>query len=251
MTLKPLATISSLEQRLAITYETYKHEHPLTKKFPSDEMFQKDTHHSNPATIKPVFRRQTLITDAETKDFCENPETKQVFDSIKHNFPKLQKAIYNWSQVGYAYARNLQQGKKYIKGFDGKKLTMPTWGVDMGKEILAAFDAHFNELPSYSGPLVRDLPIERDAALAQFKKGDSFELNAHSSFTALSGYNTSGIPRTVRIIVEKNSKGKAVWGLSTMVEEVEVIVPKGQKYRIKNVEESDVSPYVKVYVEEI
>ena len=178
-------------------------------------------------------KRDGLVSKSDLKDFLKN--TNGDFDKARSN-PELKEATYEWSRAGYQYARKIQKGEK-ISGDDKQ----------IGQKIVDGFDKHFNELPSYSGPLVRDLQLDIDDALANFKEGANFELDAHSSFTAGESYGR----RKVRLVLDKSTSGKAVWGMCENPEEAEVIVPKGQKYKITKVEETDEIPYVRVHIEEI
>lgn len=139
-------------------------------------------------------------------------------------------------------ARDVQRG-----------IQIPRSSERAGREILKAFDRGFNDLPKYDGPIVRDLQIDLNEALKQFKAGETFALDAYSSFTIKSGYKPGDedVPRNVRLIVDKNTSGRGIWGLSLSKHEAEVIVPKDQKYEIKKIEQADSPPYIRVHIQEI
>lgn len=185
-----------------------------------------------------TVKRKASITDAEVKQFLGDAKTKEVFKSIESKNPELKNAINEWSRAAYVGIRQLQQ--------KGKIISDPKTTEE--KAYMAMIDS-FHELPSYDGPLVRDLSIELSEVQNLFKAGETFTIDAFSSFTARDRY--ASMNRKVRMVVEKNTQGKAVWGLSSMPEEVEVIVPKGTKYEITRIEEQDDKPYFIIHVKEV
>lgn len=187
-------------------------------------------------TSKKSIKRDSLVPQGEVGTLLR--EHKEDFEKLGKAEPELKTAIYEWSRAGYQYARALQQGKK-LKGEE----------KEIGESVLNGMHANFDKLPIYEGPLTRDLQFDDwDQALNVFKPGNTFETDAYSSFTAKEGYSN----RKCRLIIEKNTKGRAVWGLSQAKDEAEVIVPKGQKYVIDKVRQNDDGPpYVLVYLKEV
>jgi phage-related protein (TIGR01555 family) len=180
------------------------------------------------------------------KAMLTSPEIKAKFTQLGESHPDLKQAVYDWGQAGYSSARAIQQGNPPKNADD----------LAYGQSILKGLDAHFDKLPSYEGPVCRDIAWDSLAdAQAAYSEGDSFTLDAYTSFTAKSGYNGGG--RNMRFSVEKSTKGKAAWGLSSSLDEAEVLVPKNVKYKVVRVEKKDTDaddtypPYVIVHLEEI
>lgn len=154
--------------------------------------------------------------------------------------PQLKNAVYEWSRAGYIYARALQRGKKLANPDDKK----------YGETVLKDMDKDFEKLPAFEGPLSRDLAFDDwDEALKAFKPGNTYTTEAYESFTASEGYHNS---RKCRLVIEKNTRGRAAWGLCQTPDEAEVLVPKGQKYEIVSVEENleNGPPFVIVHLRE-
>lgn len=195
---------------------------------------------SEPKTAKhaAAIKFEKPVSDDKVKEVLNDSKISKTFSNLVSSHPSLHFAVDRWAGAGYIYTRMLQRGEK----LEGTEL-------ELGESVLKEFARNFDKLPTYEGPLVRDLQLEIGDALSAFKAGEEFTLDAHSSFTARERYSSSR--RKVRMIVERNTSGRATWGLSNMPEELEVIVPKGQKYVIDRVEEAEEAPYVRVYIKEV
>lgn len=188
--------------------------------------------------VTKIKREKLAASDSEVSEMISDATSTKIFSSVGDSVPELKTAVKKWSGAWYVPMRQIQKGED--TGDEDTKA--------QAEKLLKVFDAAFNSLPEFSGPISRDLGIDLDIAIAQFKEGEEFEMEAYSSFSAKENKNSS---REVRIVVDNNSSGRAAWGFSEYPTEAEVIVPKGQKYKINKVQLNNEPPQVVVMVSEV
>lgn len=180
-----------------------------------------------------IQREQAVSGDKEALEVIK--ETQKEFDAIKEENPALAKALRFWSTNGYKDVRNLQQGKE-------KEIAKEN--LNLAKANTKELESNFDKLPSYEGPVTRELS---GVDASKFKAGDTMTMDAHSSFTAKGKWG-GGEKASVRLVVPSNKSGKAIWGMSNLAEEMEVVVPKGTSYKIGKIVPGNPS---EVHLEEV
>ena len=171
--------------------------------------------------------------------------TANVFEPLTKR-PEISEPIRWWSAKGHLHIRELQRGKPGLTVAIEKK----------AKENLEKINKHWNELPDYDGPLIRDLLVEHEALQKSFKVGKTFKLDAHSSFTANRSFIENGLNdpdnprRLVRLMIDKSKGGKSIWGLTVYSEEMEVLLPKGKRFKIVKIEDDPTLDILQVHLEE-
>jgi HK97 family phage portal protein len=177
-----------------------------------------------PAGSSPkVISRETPVGDNELVNVLK--DTQKQFDKIAKENPDLARSVRAWSSTSYGVIRKVQQGKE----IDGP----PTLKEDAAAKA-KSLEENFGKLPEYKGPLARELSKVDPST---FKEGGTFQTDAFSSFTAKKEWG--GVKSTVRLVVDSNKSGRAIWGMSNIADEMEVLVPKGTKYSIGKVEKGD------------
>ncbi len=170
-------------------------------------------------------------------------KTQPYFDQLKEQSPELAKAVHDWSDNDYVAMRAIQRGTIDELDINDSLRARAETNV-------RAITENFDKLPEFKGPLVRDLVIN-DITVAgiksQFKVGGTFKTEAMSSFTANEAYRSTA---SVRLIVSENKSGRAIWGMSRLGHEAEVLVPKDVKYKITKIEyPTPISPAI-IYLSE-
>ncbi len=186
----------------------------------------------------------------EEEDVANHLLDKGVFKD-KETAAKTVKAIREFTEGEYEEMRKNER--------DGKK--------DDRVEAINKNIFDNDEVPVYEGELWRGLsanefsknPALKAAAemLRTLKEGDELELDAMSSFTSdidvaknFANNSSAGFIFNVK----SNTKGKSIEGISKILGEKEVLVPKGSKYKIIGVSETKTisGKVVKVFeIEEI
>lgn len=186
---------------------------------------KEESNEGGPKTIK----RDNLLN--EGSDVAETlRESKETFDQLKEDFPDVAAAFASYTDTDFTNIKRFQNGE----------LTKPSSALREKVEIM---EENFNMLPKYDGPVTRDLMGVTD--LSGFQEGASFETDSFSSFTAKSALNSdptdSGQVANVRMVVDKNKAGRGIFGISIAPTEMEVLVPKGTKYKVTKTEKQKIT----------
>jgi len=223
--------------------------------------------------------RRSGIALAMYKDYIENndelisddadamePEAKNLWEKLRKLYPtkiqklkdgryyysskneknknlQLQDALQFWSREGYSDIRKLQGAPTHDyendkSGYMTRESDIPE--SDEVERHLKTMEEGFDTLPTYDGPIARGLNLEPENLekfLKILKPGKIYEIEAFSSFSQ--NKVNPDFQGNLHLIVEKNKSGKQIAKFSDYDDEGEVLVKKGTKYKIKNVDLDD------------